>query len=263
MTELPYSDGVYRTSPRTVPWYARWFPSLVFHLRFIWIVLRSARQAKQGKYGDNEWVSSSLEIVEALEKVGVQFEITGIDFLRQAPTPCLVIGNHLSTLETMVLPGIVQPVKQVTFVVKQSLLTYPLFGHVMRSRDPIPVTQTDPRADLKSMLDGGQQRLVRGISIIIFPEGERATAFDPVRFNSIGAKLASRAGVPIVPVALETTAWGRGKLLGDFGRIDPRRKVRFAFAPAIAVEGRGTTEQERTMEFIQSKLGEWRVEDDE
>ena len=199
--------------------------------------------------------------MRALEAVGVEFEITGIDYLRDVEGPCLVLGNHMSSLETMILPCLVRPIKEVTFVVKQSLLTYPIFCYVMRSHNPIAVTQTDPRHDLKAMLDGGLDRLKRGISIIVFPEGERSAVFKPQRFNSIGVKLAGRARVPIVPVALDTDAWERGKPFADFGRIDPARKVRFAFGPAIEVTGRGAVEQEAIIQFIQKHLETWKNED--
>lgn len=96
--------------------------------------------------------------------------------------------------------------------------------------------------------------------MIVFPEGERAKAFDPKRFNSIGVKLAGRANVPIVPVALRTDAWKHGKLLGDFGPIDPSKKVRIAFGPAIQVTGRGTVEQEAILQFIQHHLDQWNGE---
>jgi 1-acyl-sn-glycerol-3-phosphate acyltransferase len=200
-------------------------------------------------------------MIRYLENVGVKFEITGLDYLRQVVGPCLVVGNHLSSLETMVMPALVQPIKKTTFVVKSSLLNYPVFKYVMRSRDPVAVTTSDPRQDLKLMMEGGMARLAQGTSIIIFPEGRRAPAFDPAKFNSIGVKLASRAGVPIVPVALETTAWGLGKPIADFGPINPAKKVRFAFGPALTVEGRGGTEQAAIIDFIQTKLAQWAAED--
>lgn len=257
MNSLEFIDGCYVTSPRKVGWFARLFPSLAFHVRFVWIVLRAARKAVRGKYTDQEWVNSSLEVLRALETVGVQFEITGIKHLRDIDGPCLVIGNHMSSLETGVLPCLVQPIKPVTFVVKQGLLRYPIFRHVMASRDPVPVTQTDPRQDLRAMLTGGAERLQRGISLIIFPEGERSPRFSPQRFNSIGVKLAGREEVPIVPVALLTDAWALGKPIGDFGRIDPSRKVHFAFGPALCVTGRGNEAQQQIVDFIQAKLDEW------
>jgi len=257
MTQLLFVDGEYRTAPRRVSWFARWFPSLAFHSRLAVIVLRAGLKASRGRYGDEDWVNSSLEVVRALERVGVQFEVTGMQHLERRDSPCLVVGNHMSTLETTVLPGLIQPVCDVTFVVKKSLLEYPVFKHVMRSRDPIPVSQSDPRADFKAMMQGGMERLEKGISLIIFPEGERAAKFDPDRFNTIGVKLARKAGVPIVPFALDTGAWGIGKWISDLGRIDPSRKVRFAFGEPIEVQGRGTEEHEAIVQYVIDKLAAW------
>jgi len=164
----------------------------------------------------------------------------------------------MGTLETMVLPAIIQPIREVTFVVKKALVDYPVFKHVMRSRDPIAVTQTDPRADLKLMLKGGQQRLAKGISLVVFPQGERSSGFEPSQFNSIGVKLAGRADVPIVPLALKTDAWPVGKIISDVGTIDPSKKVCFAFGEPVRVEGRGAEENEAIIQFISEKLKQWK-----
>jgi 1-acyl-sn-glycerol-3-phosphate acyltransferase len=261
MRQVDLSGDTYISPPVKIGWFARTFPSFAFHLRFVGITFSCAWQAYRGKYDDDAWAASSVQMIRHLENVGVKFEVTGLDFLRQVPGACLVVGNHMSSLETMVLPALVQPIKKTTFVVKQSLLTYPVFKYVMRSRDPVAVTQTDPRLDFKLMMEGGAERLTQGTSIIIFPEGRRAPTFEPEKFNSIGVKLAGRAGVPIVPVALETRAWGIGKPLADFGSINPARKVRFAFGPPLMVESRGTAEQAKIIQFIQAKLDLWAAED--
>ncbi len=258
MIALSYHDNVYRSAAGTVSLLARAFPSLAFYSRFLAIVLRSGAQAKRGQYDDQAWWQSSLQVLRALERVGMRVEITGIRHIAQLETPCIVIANHMSLLETLLIPGIVQPVREITFVVKQSLLDYPVFRHVMRSRDPIAVSRTHPRQDLKAVLEGGTDRLKRGISIVIFPQTTRSAGFDPARFSTIGIKLARRAGVPIVPLALLTDAWGNGKYLKDLGRIDPSKDVRFAFGEPIRVEGRGAEEHEAVLRFIGGKLRDWR-----
>jgi 1-acyl-sn-glycerol-3-phosphate acyltransferase len=258
---LPLVNGDYRTAPRRIPLAARMFPSLVFYGTFFGVVMRAARLAKAGRYGGQQWSESSLEVLRILESVGCQFEITGIDNLRRVSGPCMLIGNHMSTLETAVLPCIIQPIKEVTFVVKQSLVDYPVFKYVMRTRDPIAISQTNPREDLKMMLEGGADRLARGISLVVFPEGERRREFAPTEFNTIGVKLASRAGVPLLPIALETSAWPRGKMISDVAPINPRRKVRFAIGAPITVHGRGADEHQAVLKFIQDHLAAWRAED--
>ena len=61
----------------------------------------------------------------------------------------------MSMMETLILPVMVQPIKPVTFVVKETLLSYPVFKHIMLSRNPIAVTRTNPRQDLKTVLNEG------------------------------------------------------------------------------------------------------------
>ena len=81
--------------------------------------------------------------------------LAGVENIRRLDTPCVFVANHMSTLETIVLPSIIRPVCPVTFVVKQSLLDYPLFRHIAGARDPIAVSRDDPRADLKAVMEGG------------------------------------------------------------------------------------------------------------
>jgi 1-acyl-sn-glycerol-3-phosphate acyltransferase len=255
-------NGTYTSPPRRVGWVARWIPSLAFYPRFLSVVFRGAAAAKRGQYDGRDWSLSSLGVLRALEAVGCQFEITGIDHIERLTGPAVFAGNHMSTLETAVLPVIIQPIREVTFVVKQSLIDYPVFKHIMRSRDPIAVTQTNPRADLKTTLSEGADRLGRGSSVVVFPEGRRRIEFEQDRFNSIAVKLAHRGGVPLVPFALQTDAWELGRRVSDIGRIDPDRKVRFAFGAPLMVDGRGTEQQQAVIDFIAGKLAEWRTEDD-
>jgi len=257
MDNLPITAGTYRSAPQRIGWFSRIFPSIAFFLRLTPIVLRAAAKAKASRYDGLEWAKSSLAVVRALEKSGVEFEIKGLEHLQSTDGPCLIVGNHMSTLETMVLPGVIQPLREVTFVVKRALVEYPIFKHVMRSRNPIAVSQTDPRGDFKLMMTGGQERLKEGVSLVVFPQGERTLTWDPQQFNSIGVKLASRAGVPIVPLALKTDAWGLGPIISDFGKIDPHKKVHFEFAPPIQVGGRGAEENEAIIRFISDKLSQW------
>ncbi len=259
MTPPHLVDGTYHTEPRQVSWFARLFPGITFYGWLLAIVLRASRRAKRGQYNGQAWSDSSWEVIHALERVGVEFEITGLEHLKQLDSPCLVVGNHMSALETMVLPGIVQPFCEVTFVVKSSLINYPVFKHVMRSRDPIAVDQVDARQDFKTMMKGGVQRLQKGISLIVFPQGQRTPTFLPEEFNTLGVKLAKRAEVPIIPVALLTDAWGIGRVISDVGKIDPLKKVYFAFGEPIQVQGRGLDEQQAVIDFIEQHLEEWKA----
>lgn len=256
MLKVSENDTTYKTVERPVSFIARLFPSLYFYLVFLWIVVRSGWLAKKGVYDDERWHASSVDVLRLLESVGVRFDVTGLEHVKEVNGPVIFIGNHLSMLETTILPSLVLPYMPITYVIKQSLLEYPVFKHVMQSRDPIAVTRVNPRNDLKTVLEEGAERLSRDISIIIFPQTTR-TAFDPAQFSTIGVKLAKKAGVKVIPVALLTDAWENGKKMKDFGKINPSKAVHFAFGEAMEISGKGTEEHQRIIEFIQQHLGKW------
>jgi len=254
---IEYINGSYLTDPGRVSAVSTVMPTLFFYRKMVSVIFRASSRAKHSVYGNNEWCGSSIDILRALESVGVKIEVTGTDNFTSLDGPCVFISNHMSTLETFVLPVIIQPYKDVTFVVKQGLVDYPVFRHVMRSRDPVTVGRSNPRDDLRSVLEGGTERLKAGRSIIIFPQTTRMPVFDPDSFNTIGVKLAKKADVPVIPIALRTDAWCNGRILKDFGRIDPSKRVHIAFGPAMSIQERGVEEHRRTVEFIKRKLEEW------
>ena len=92
-TRLAFADGSYRTEKKPVPWFAKTFPSLAFYPRLAWIVLRASAQAKRSEYDGHQWGLSSLGVLNALEGVGVDFEITGIEHVERLETPCILISN--------------------------------------------------------------------------------------------------------------------------------------------------------------------------
>ena len=253
-----FSEGSYRSPEKPKGWFSGCFPSLAYYPKMIGIVRRAASLAKAGRYDADEWIKSSLDTITSLESVGVRFSVENIGAFSGLETPCVFVGNHMSSLETFALPSMIRPYRDITFVVKKSLVEYPFFGHVMRSRNPIVVGRENPRDDLKMMLGGGMERLNKGVSLVVFPQTTRTTKFDSGEFNSIGVKVAKRASVPVIPVAIRSDAWGSdGWPIRDFGAIKPRLPVRFAFGEPIEVTGNGREAQDEVVRFIQEKLDTW------
>ena len=248
----------YETPENSAGWFSRLFPSLVYYFKGTRIVTRSAKEAEAGLYDRDAWASSSLEIYRALESVGVRFHIENSAVLANITSPCVFVGNHMSTLETFVLPAMIQPHLDVTFVVKQSLMDYPIFKHVMRSCDPVVVNYKSRKADLRTMLIGGAERLEKGISMVVFPQGTRTTEFNPDTFNTLAIKMAKNASVPVVPVALRTDAWGsNGWWVRDFGKIRPSLPVHIAFGHPLHVEGHGRDCHAQIVKFIEERYRRW------
>lgn len=255
-----YFDSHNYDSPEKPPnlreWILRdnWF---YFLLKYGMIVLRTRKQAMNNLYGKKEWTDSSFEIFRLIEKIGGLFKITGMENIMKVSEPVIFLSNHMSTLETMVFPCIIAPHRDVTFVVKESLVRHPLFGAVMRSRNPIVVGRTDPRKDFETVMTQGLELLDKGISIIIFPQSTRSTEFKPDEFNSLGVKLAKKAGVRVVPVAIKTDFWGNGKVIKEIGKLDHSRIIHMKFDEPFSVTGSGKDENQKIIDFIIENLEKW------
>ena len=252
-----FSQGRYATPPNSSSRFGRTFPNLVFYARMIKIVFNSSSLAKRGRYDDRAWVRAGLGIMAALESVGVHFEISGIDDFSSTKEPLVFIANHMSVLETFILCTMIVPSRRVTFVVKNSLVEMPVFRHIMRSREPVVVSRKNPRKDLAVVLEEGCAKLREGMSMIIFPQATRSLIFKPEEFNSLGIKLAKRAGVRFVPLALKTDAWGQGKWIKDFGKINNRQVAYLAFGKPMSISGNGAQEHQKVVDYIRAKLKEW------
>ncbi len=263
----PYAPGKIQTtfaddnysSPALHPGFlSKNFPSLMLYSRIYvktgaWILSKTNR----GAFDDAAKCYASSMVADACERTGISLNIMGMDVLKNIGGPCVFVSNHMSTLETFLLPCILWPHLPITFVVKTDLVHMPLFGACMRAYDPVTVERTNPREDLATILHDGCERLGRGISVIVFPQSTRSLHFDPHKFNSIGVKLARKANVPVVPVAVKTDAWGQGEKFKEFGPIRPEKDVMIRFFPPIDIQGSGKEEQEDIMNVLGSHVAYW------
>lgn len=256
-----YQGTSYSSPTRKISAFSRALPSLSFYLKNFAVVWKASSAAKRGTYNSTDWHNSSVNIVKALEETGCRFDVTGMEHLQGIDRPCIFIGNHMSTLETFVLPSLIMPFGfDLTYVIKRSLVDYPVFGNVVKTRDPVVVDRVNPRDDLKVVMEEGAKRIEQGRSIIIFPQHTRTVDFNPKDFNSIGIKLAKKTNALVIPVALLSWAWSSGKMIKDFGPIYPERTIHFAFGEPFEVSGKGQEEQQRIVDFIQAHLDSWRRE---
>jgi 1-acyl-sn-glycerol-3-phosphate acyltransferase len=252
--EILPSKDTYSTDPSIKkPFMASW----LFYWRLYKIVKFSNGQTKQNIYDRYNWVASSLAVLKATEQSGIKVHVKGMKNLSSFEGPAVIVGNHMSTLETLLLPSFIQPVKKVIYVIKKELIEFPLFGPVASARHPIVVGRTNPREDLKSVMEEGSKNLQIGRSIIIFPQKTRSSIFDRSSFNSLGIKLAKKNNVPVIPLALITDAWANGKIIKEIGKIDTEKRVHFEFGAPLHIRGNGSEEHEAVLKFINDKFTEW------
>ena len=219
---------------------------------------KGMRVVRRGDFTLKLFSELAYDMTRAVESTGATVSFEGFDALRPLKgQPFVVAANHMSLIETMVLPAGVFAANDMTVVAKRSLTRYPVFGKILASCNPILLDRKNARKDLADTLEQGTALLKSGTSILLFPQGRRSEAFDPRKFNSLGAKLATRAGVPLVPVACKTDFARLGRLLKDFGPIDPSRPVRFACGPVLDPSLPQHELQERCTSHIASALLKW------
>ncbi len=232
--------------------------SLYFNIRFLNFVFHNRKKALNGQYDTAQWAKSSVDIFKFVEDCGGKFHIEGFNHIDEVKDePVIFISNHMSTLETMVFPGLIAPVKETTFVVKDNLIHNKLFGPIMRARNPITVSRNDSRHDLIKVMSEGQQKLNEGTSIIIFPQSTRTNEFIPEKFNSLGVKLAQKAGVRVLPMAIKTDFWANGTLHKDLGHLNRSEPIHIKIGKPIKIKGSGKEEHQQIVRFIQENLEYW------
>lgn len=119
---------------------------------------------------------------------------------------CLVVSNHQSHLDPP-LVGIGCP-RIMAYLARKTLFSNPVFARLIASLSAIPIDRDGfSIGGIKESL----RRLKRGEMLLIFPEGTRTPDGEIQPFRPGFTTLAARAGVPIMPVAIEGAyhAWPR------------------------------------------------------
>ncbi len=148
------------------------------------------------------WAAGARIVVEPFPK---------LDWSR----PHVFVMNHQSSLD-IVAAFMVLPVN-LRFVAKHVLKYVPFLGWYMWATGMIFVHRGRRGASMGSLREAGG-RVRDGANVLVFPEGTRSRDGQLLPFKKGAFVLASTAGVPIVPIAIEGS--GRCMPAGGF-RVRP------------------------------------------
>lgn len=262
--ELLATGGYCTPDDRRAPCRAR--PGALTTLRFSWNVARvfpmSGLYEACGKLTTQSWAELCFSSVTIAERLGMRVVFEGWKNRQAVQGPVMYLCNHLSTVETIVLPPVVLTYGPFNIVAKSSLGHLPFLEHAAEHMGMITLGRKSPKEDLVKMLTVGTEKIKAGNSFLIFPQGSREPVFSRKRFSSIGAKLAERAGCPIVPIVADTRCQPtRTKgllrcLFKDFGPVDTSRDIRFACGPAVPC-GKSREMHEAAFDWMATKLESW------
>ena len=131
MDKIQYKNNRYETPEDSASSFGKFLPSFSFYSSFLSQIYGSAKKAKKGEYDSEAWRLSSFRVMQALERTGLKITISGIEHLQSLNSSCVFVGNHVSMMDTVVLPAILAQEMPTTFIIKQSLMDYPVFKHVI------------------------------------------------------------------------------------------------------------------------------------
>lgn len=148
--------------------------------------------------------------------LGIRYRVVGREHL-PAGGQAIVMAKHQSAWETIAFQLIFPPV---SFVLKKELLNIPFFGWGLRLISPIAIDREAGREALRDIEAQGAHRLAQGFWVLIFPEGTRTRYGEQGKYNIGGAWLATRTGVPVIPVAHNAgRLWPKNAFLKRPGEI--------------------------------------------
>ena len=164
------------------------------------------------------WVAFTV-----MDLQGWRFDVRDADRLPRRGG-AVIAANHTSfwdffTVGRPAYHGLGRPVR---IMAKDSLFEVPVFGRIMRAAEHIPVHRTAGAGALASAVAA----LERGELVLVLPEQTISPALELLPFKSGAARMAARAGVPLIPAA----SWGSHRFHTVQRRPVPRWRLPVSIA---------------------------------
>ncbi|MEJ0102330.1 MAG: lysophospholipid acyltransferase family protein [Bacteroidota bacterium] len=118
--------------------------------------------------------------------------------------PAVIVCNHQSSLDTL-LTTMLSP--KLLLIVNKRVWSSPVFGPAVRMIGFYPLAEEGADNSLDILSD----RINRGYSIVIFPEGTRTSDGPVKRFHKGAFYIAEKLNLDILPIVLHGTGYTKSK----------------------------------------------------
>ncbi len=156
--------------------------------------------------------STSLWGSKIMEMFGSSVNVRGLENLPDSG-PVVMVGNHQGYADIFAYFAAFTKF-QFGFVAKEALGKLPFYGKWIGKIRSVFIERGDHRASLKA-INKGIEYIEQGFSLVIFPEGTRSKGPVPGPFQRGALKLATKPGVPIIPVSIN----GSYRMFEEEGRL--------------------------------------------
>ncbi|HEX9006904.1 MAG TPA: lysophospholipid acyltransferase family protein, partial [Bacteroidota bacterium] len=169
--------------------------------------------------------------------------------------PYVVVSNHQSSADIPIISHLPWEMK---WVAKTELFRVPLVGGMLRLAGDIEVNRADRRSGARMIVTA--ERYLKGrCSVMVFPEGTRSMDGRVGSFSDGAFHLAVRAGVPVLPLAVDGSRSCLPKRSWFFGKPST---IRVRILPQVETAGLGAADipalRERVRSLIIAQVAAWR-----
>jgi 1-acyl-sn-glycerol-3-phosphate acyltransferase len=140
--------------------------------------------------------AGAASVVWIARVAGLRTRVEGLENI--PPGTCLFAANHTSNADAPAIVGSIP--RRIAILAKKSLFAIPIVGTAFRLAQFVPVDRAKPERAAAS-IDVAVERMKRGVSFLIYPEGTRSPDGRLLPFRRGAFVLAIKAGVHVVPVA--------------------------------------------------------------
>lgn len=210
-----------------------WFIYFGTYLLSIYPALQKVKRlAEMGKTAEHDQLTN--QVAQKWARSLVQFAGVTVSVSGEEKIPSegsvLFVSNHQGNFDIPLLLGYIEKPKG--FIAKIELNKLPLIRTWMTHLNCVFMDRSDIRQSLKVMKQAADY-LKAGYSMVIFPEGTRSKSRTLGEFKAGSLKLASKAGVPIIPITIS----GSYKIMEQNGIIIKPADVKITLHDPIPTAG--------------------------
>ena len=214
---------------RTFYWYFSFICTLIGTIPKLNKVKRLEKQGKLEERDAYIHKASTKWMVDNIRRSGSTVEVIGEENLPKDETVVFII-NHQGNFDIPLLMGYIDMPKG--FISKIEAKKIPIVVKWMELIHCVFMDRSTLKGSAGAIIEG-IKTLKAGHSLVIFPEGTRSRGDHMAEFKSASFKLATKPGVPIVPITID----GSYKIMEQNGNKIKPAHVKLTIHPMIVTKG--------------------------
>lgn len=174
------------------------FMIYTFFLKLKLDYIAKTKSSAQAEEYLNRWVKIWAGF--CLKRAGIKVKVIGKENLPEGN--CLFVANHQGYFD---IPALIYATdRSMGFIAKKEMLKYKFISYWMDKIHCVFIDRENVRESMAA-INKGAEYLEIGYNIAVFPEGTRSNGPKMGEFKKGSMKLATKSGVPVVPVAINGT----------------------------------------------------------